>query len=74
MSQTRKGSALEAITNVFVGFAINATANVLLFPMLGWHITASQNIRLGIAYTCISLARSYSLRRFYEWRSRRAAR
>jgi hypothetical protein len=62
------------VTNVCVGFGINATANALLFPLFGWHITASQNIRLGIAYTCISLVRSYCIRRAANWRAAKAAR
>jgi hypothetical protein len=68
MSQTRKQSAIEAVMNVVVGFAINFTANMTLFPLFGWSISVEQNIGLGILYTLISLARSYCLRRFYNWR------
>jgi hypothetical protein len=72
MSQSKKGSALEAVTNVVVGYSVNYTANLLLFPLFGWHITTSQNITLGVIYTAISLCRSYALRRFYNWRTIRA--
>jgi len=68
MSQTRKQSAIEAVMNVAVGFLINFTANMTLFPLFGWEISVEQNIGLGILYTMISLARSYCLRRFYNWR------
>jgi hypothetical protein len=66
MSQTRRHSAFEAITNVVVGYGINLTANALLFPLFGWHITLAQNIALGVFYTAISLARSYLLRRIFN--------
>lgn len=68
MSQTKTQSATEAVMNVVVGFAINFTANMTLFPLFGWSISVEQNIGLGILYTLISLARSYCLRRFYNWR------
>jgi hypothetical protein len=73
VSQSRKGSALEALTNVAVGYGVNCTANALLFPLFGWHITTTQNITLGVIYTVISLVRSYVLRRFYNWRTLRTA-
>jgi len=73
MEQTKTGSFIEACINVAIGFAINFTANMLIFPMFGWHISASQNITLGIIYTVISVARSYAVRRWFNARIRRAA-
>jgi hypothetical protein len=68
MSQSRKHSAYEAIINVVVGFSINFMLNMLVFPLFGWEISAAQNIALGVIYTVISIARSYSLRRvFNRW-------
>lgn len=66
MSQTRKGSAFEAVMNVSVGFGINFTANALIFPLFGWHISVSDNILLGAIYTVISLVRSYCIRRWFN--------
>jgi hypothetical protein len=68
MSQTKTQSAIEAVMNVVVGFLINFTANMTLFPLFGWSISVEQNIGLGIIYTLISLIRSYCLRRFYNWK------
>jgi len=68
MSQTKLQSAIEAVTNVAVGYLINITANFLIFPLFGWQISLEQNVLLGMFYTVISLLRSYSLRRFYNWR------
>jgi len=66
MSQTRRGSFVEAVINVLIGLWINMAANVLIFPHFGWHITAEQNIKLGIIYTAISIVRSYCIRRWFN--------
>ena len=68
MSQTRTQSAIESAMNILVGYGINMAANFLIFPLFGWHISLSQNLILGVIYTLISFARSYALRRFYNWR------
>jgi hypothetical protein len=74
MSQSRKGSALEAVVNVIVGFGINFTANAVLFPLFGWHLSGGQNVGLGVIYTAISLVRSFALRRVFNSRTVRAMR
>jgi hypothetical protein len=66
MTQSKKGSALEAVVNVAVGFAINFAANALLFPLFGWHLSGEQNLGLGVIYTAISLVRSFTLRRIFN--------
>jgi hypothetical protein len=53
MSQSRKHSAFEAMTNVVVGYGVNMTANFVFFPMFGWHISLEQNVMLGVIYTVI---------------------
>lgn len=65
--QTRKQSAIEATANILVGYTINFIANMTLFPLFGWDISVQQNLLLGVLYTLISFARSYMLRRFYNW-------
>ena len=65
--QTRKQSAIEAMMNIVVGYTINFIANMTLFPLFGWEISVQQNLLLGVLYTLISFARSYLLRRFYNW-------
>lgn len=66
MSQSRKGSIAEAITNTCIGFAINYTANLLIFPLFGMHISLANNFLMGIIYTGISIGRSYVLRRWFN--------
>lgn len=73
MSQTRRGSLVEAFINVLIGFSINFAANALIFPLFGWQISPSENLQLGALYTGISIARSYCIRRWFNGMIRRAA-
>ena len=68
MTQTRLGSLIEAIINVVIGFTINFAANMLIFPLFGFHITPGANLALGLIYTVISVARSYCVRRWFNAR------
>ena len=64
--QTKKGSVLETLLNTAVGFAINYTANLLIFPLYGMHISPGNNFLLGLIYTIISVVRSYIMRRAFN--------
>lgn len=66
MSQSRKGSVVEAMTNTAIGYGINFTANLLIFPLFGMHISLANNFLMGLIYTAISIARSYVLRRVFN--------
>lgn len=67
MTQTVKGSLVEAITNTVVGFAINYTANLLILPQIGCHLTLLNNFEIGLLYTAIAVARSFGLRRLFNY-------
>jgi hypothetical protein len=73
MTQTRLGSLIEAIINVIIGFSINYSANLLIFPLFGFHITPGANFLMGMIYTVISVARSYCVRRWFNARLQRLA-
>ena len=73
MNQSRLGSFIEALFNVAIGFAINFVANMLILPLIGFHITAGQNLFIGLLYTIVSVGRSYVIRRWFNARLHRAA-
>jgi hypothetical protein len=74
MNQTRLGSFIEAWFNVLIGFAINFIANLLILPRFGFTtLTLEVNLYLGIAYTAVSVVRSYVIRRWFNARLHRAA-
>jgi O-antigen/teichoic acid export membrane protein len=67
MSQSRKGSLVEALINVLIGFGINFAANLIFLPMFGMTtLTLATNFCLGLVYTVISIARSYAIRRWFN--------
>lgn len=68
--QTRKQSLFEAIINVMVGLGVSMALNFAIFPAFGWHISLQQNLTLGVIYTIVSIARSYCLRRFFNYHHR----
>ena len=73
MSQTRLSSFIEAIINVAIGFVINFTANMFIFPLFGFHITPGANLLMGLIYTLISVVRSYAVRRWFNARLHKLA-
>lgn len=73
MSQSRRASFVEACINTGIGFGINYTANLLIFPLFGMHISPTANVLLGLIYTIISVVRGYVIRRWFNGMIHRAA-
>lgn len=65
--QSRRGSALEAVVNVLVGYWIAVLAQLAIFPLFGWRPSLSENLAIGGLFTVVSLVRSYCLRRLFNW-------
>lgn len=73
MSQTRLESFIETMFNVVIGFSLNYVLNIFLIPLFAddghghaAHLSAAANWWMGCAYTVISVARSYTLRRWFN--------
>ena len=64
MQQSKLDSLIEALLSTFIGFIVSFTANLILMPMLGIPVSLSQNFTLTVAFTFVSVARSYLVRRF----------
>jgi hypothetical protein len=73
MTQTRLGSLIEAVMNIVIGFGINWSANMVVLPWFGFHVTGGQAFGIGLVFTVISLARSYIIRRWFNARLQAAA-
>jgi putative effector of murein hydrolase len=69
MTQSRRLSLIEAVTNVAVGYVLAVVTQILVFPWFGIHPSLGENLAIGSVFTGISLLRSYALRRLFErWR------
>jgi hypothetical protein len=64
MNQTT--SVAEAIANALIGYGVALAAQAIVFPWFGIHASLSQNMGIGLAFTVVSLARSYCLRRIFN--------
>ena len=67
MSQSRRHSMVEAITNTVVGLLVTLGAQLIVYPMYGATFTFSQNIQITFIFTVLSISRSYLLRRAFNW-------
>lgn len=71
MSQSKKFSLIESIVNVVIGYTINFTAQIFIFPVFGVYISTTANLEMGAIFTIISIVRSYTLRRMFNlWHNR----
>ena len=67
MSQTRRASLVEAVLNVLVGLLISTLANALILPLYGMPFKWQSFGEIAVLFTLLSLARSYALRRFFNF-------
>ena len=67
--QSRALSAVEATTNVVVGFGLAVLVQLAVFPAVGLSVALADHLRLALVFTAVSLVRGYALRRLFErWR------
>jgi len=65
--QSRMMSAIEASANVAIGYLVSVAANILILPLFGYDVTVADSFAIGLAFTAVSLCRSYILRRVFNW-------
>jgi hypothetical protein len=66
--QSRLMSLAEAVTNILVGYGIAVLTQITVFPLFGLHASFSENLVIGLIFTCVSLIRGYTLRRLFNSR------
>ena len=64
--QTRKMSAIEATTNIAIGYAVSVGATILILPAFGYNVTNTHALGISAIFTVISLTRSYAIRRAFN--------
>lgn len=60
-------SAVEASFNVLIGYLVSVLTNILILPLFGYDVTVADSFAIGLAFTAVSLMRSYALRRIFNW-------
>jgi hypothetical protein len=66
MPQSKRMSLIEAVTNIVIGFWISVAANYVIMPWFGYNVSVSESIWIAVAFTFVSLVRSYVLRRIFN--------
>jgi hypothetical protein len=70
VNQSRIDSLMESVVNIIIGLIVSTIANWAILPaVLGVSMTLGQNVLIGLAFTAISLVRSYVIRRAFNGRS-----
>jgi hypothetical protein len=64
--QSKSMSLVEAISNVFIGYLVATAATYIILPLHGYNVTTSHALSISLAFTLISLIRSYLLRRVFN--------
>ena len=67
MSQSKRASMCEAVTNVAVGYGVAVAAQALIFPLFGLYASHGQHLAIAALFTVVSLVRSYCLRRVFNY-------
>jgi len=66
MKQSKRMSAIEAITNVVVGLLVSFGIQLVIYPVLDIPVTIGENIIITSVFFVASFLRSYILRRFFN--------
>lgn len=59
-------SATEAVANTALGYLISLAATAIILPLFGYAVTGADAAGISAAFTVISLARSFALRRLFN--------
>lgn len=66
-AQSRQASFLEALTNVITGYIVALLVQAIAYPQFGIATTFGMDAAIAAIFTTASLARSYLLRRLFEF-------
>ena len=66
MSQSKKMSAVESISNIAVGMGVALVTQLIVFPLFGLEVTFGDNLAILSIFTAVSFIRSYCLRRVFN--------
>jgi hypothetical protein len=59
-------SAVEAIVSTAIGYIVAVVTQMAVFPVFGLQVGIIENLGIGLAFTVVSVIRSYLVRRLFE--------
>ena len=71
MGQSRRMSALEAVASTAIGYIVAVATQFVVFPVFGLTVGVLEHVGMALAFTVVSVARSYFVRRLFDRLHRR---
>ncbi|GAB9153312.1 DUF7220 family protein [Bradyrhizobium diazoefficiens] len=65
MEQTRVMSLVEVAVNALIGFITSVPVNYVILPIFGAPVKFGASMWITLAFTVVSILRSYLVRRFF---------
>lgn len=59
-------SAVEAVVSTAIGYIVAVATQIVVFPIFGLKVGVIENLGIGLAFTVVSVIRSYLVRRLFE--------
>ena len=67
--QSKIHSLIESTSNVVIGYIVAVLSQILIFPVFDIGISFTDNLKIGVYFTVISIVRSYLVRRWFTKRT-----
>jgi hypothetical protein len=65
--QSHRASVIEAISSTLIGYLVALAGQLIVFPLFDIHVSLASNLAIGAVFMGISTARSYIIRRCFEY-------
>jgi dipeptide/tripeptide permease len=66
--QTKLHSLIESVSNEFLGYLINTTIQILVFPFIGLNLSFGLNLFISGIHSFFGVTRIYILRRLFNYK------
>lgn len=66
MTQSKRHSLIESVTNIGIGMAVSLASQSVIFPLCGIYVSMGTNVAITVWFTAISLVRQYAIRRYFN--------
>jgi hypothetical protein len=67
--QSRRQSLIESAVNILAGIGISLLTQITIFPWFCIEIKFHDQLIISGIFTIVSLARSYLIRRYFNWKN-----
>ena len=66
MSQSKKHSLIESMTNTIIGLISSFIIQLIIYPLLDIEVTIFENVIITIVFFIASIIRGYIIRRIFN--------